>query len=134
MNDYIYGKGGKDSLRGGKGDDFIHAGKGKDRLKGKSGNDVLYGGRGDDKMTGGSGKDVFILSKGRDIITDFDINQDDIGLVYALDLTFKQIGNDLQINGNDGVNTLLRNIEKDDFLTNFPDNLFDAAAVEVTLI
>ena len=67
-------------------------------------------------------------------IVDFNIQKDAIGLVYALDLTFTQNGDDLQISGNDGVNTLLRNVDKDDFLANFPDNLFDAAAVEVTLI
>lgn len=94
----------------------------------------MNGGEGNDKLTGNGGIDIFVLSAGRDIITDFNIQKDAIGLVYALDLTFTQNGDDLQISGNDGVNTLLRNVDKDDFLANFPDNLFDAAAVEVSLI
>ena len=130
----MYGRKGNDTLIGAQGDDVMQGGFGNDTLKGGSGDDVLYGGEGNDKLTGNGGKDVFILSNGRDIITDFNLDKDAIGLVYALDLTFTQIGEDLQINGNDGVNTLLRNVDKDDFLANFPDNLFDAAAVEVTLI
>ena len=133
-NDHLYGRKGNDTLIGAQGDDVMQGGVGNDILKGGSGDDVLYGGEGNDTLTGNGGKDVFILSTGRDIITDFNIKKDAIGLVYALDLTFTQIGNDLQIKGNDGVNTLLRNVDKDDFLANFPDNLFDAAAVEVTLI
>ena len=133
-DDYLYGMNGNDTLIGERGDDVLQGGLGNDILKGGIGNDVLYGGSGNDNLNGNKGEDVFILSKGRDIITDFNINEDAIGLIYALDLTFKQIGNDLQINGDDGVNTLLRNVDKDDFLAYFPDNLFDAAAVEVSLI
>ncbi|WP_250398536.1 calcium-binding protein [Synechococcus sp. MU1648] len=133
-NDYLYGQKGNDTIIGEKGDDLLQGGFGNDSLKGGLGDDVLYGGEGNDKLTGNGGKDIFVLSAGRDIITDFNIQKDAIGLVYALDLTFTQNGDDLQISGNDGVNTLLRNVDKDDFLANFPDNLFDAAAVEVSLI
>jgi len=133
-SDHLYGKKGNDTLIGAQGNDVLQGGVGKDSLKGGQGDDVLYGGEGNDTLIGNGGKDVFILSAGRDIITDFNVDKDAIGLVYALDLTFTQMGDDLQINGNDGVNTLLRNVDKGDFLANFPDNLFDAAAVEVTLI
>ena len=47
---------------------------------------------------------------------------------------FKQKGNDLKILGNDNVRTLLLNINKDDFLANYPDNLEKVPAVEIDLI
>ena len=57
------------------------------------------------------------------MITDFKVKKDAIGLVYALDLKFKQKGDDLMITGNDSVRTLLLDVDKEKFLANFPDNL-----------
>ena len=119
---------------GGKGADVLQGGNGKDELKGGAKNDVLYGGKKADVLTGNTGKDTFILSKGKDVITDFKAGKDAIGLVYALDLNFKQKGDDLLVKGNDGVKTLLLNTDKDNFLTNFPDNLEIVPAVEINLI
>ena len=104
------------------------------KKKGGDGDDILYGGGGRDKITGGKGEDIFVLSSGKDIIRDFDLKLDSIGLIYALDLTFIRQDNDLLIKGNDGVSTLLKGIQKDDFLAQYPDNLQSVPAVEVDLI
>ncbi|AII42743.1 hypothetical protein KR100_05110 [Synechococcus sp. KORDI-100] len=129
--DYLYGGQDADKLRGRKGADNLQGHSGPDNLKGGKGNDVLYGAKGGDTLTGGRGSDVFVLSPGKDVVTDFNINQDGIGLVNALELTFTQQGDDLRIEGNDKVNTLLLNIDKDAFLANFPGNLQIVPAVEV---
>ncbi|QNJ03578.1 hypothetical protein [Synechococcus sp. PROS-U-1] len=132
--DYLYGDNGADSLMGGNGADVLQGGNGKDALKGGAGRDILYGGKEADVLTGNTGKDTFILSKGKDVITDFKVKKDAIGLVYALDLNFKQKGDDLLIKGNDGVKTLLLDTDKDKFLSNFPGNLEIVPAVEINLI
>ena len=75
-----------------------------------------------------------MLSKGKDVVTDFKVKKNAIGLVNPLDLEFKQKGIDLLIKGNDGVKTLLVNVDKDQFLAQFPGNLEQVPAVEVNLI
>ncbi len=83
-NDVIYGNGARDILLGNAGDDT---------LMGSDGDDVLVGGAGSDRLTGGSGSDVFVYgqatgtagsgtgSMGTDIIEDFRVGIDVIGLV-----------------------------------------------------
>ena len=118
-NDYLYGDNGKDQLIGGKNADVLQGGKGNDELKGNAGKDILYGDNGDDQLTGGAKRDVFVLSRGKDVITDFKVGTDDIGLVYALDLKLKQKGDNLVMRTSDNiVNTKLLNVNKDDFLKN----------------
>jgi Ca2+-binding RTX toxin-like protein len=133
-DDYLFGDENSHKIKGGKGNDVLQGGTGKDTLIGGNGKDVLYGDKGGDKLKGGNGRDIFVLSKGKDVITDFKIGEDDLGLVYALDLSFKQKGNDLRIKGTDNVNTLLLDIKKADFLEDFPNNLQIVPAVEVNLI
>nr|WP_255347502.1 BspA family leucine-rich repeat surface protein [Synechococcus sp. KORDI-100] len=133
-DDYQYGGKGADKLRGNKGSDVLLADSGKDLLKAGKGDDVAYGGKGNDTLTGGKGEDVFVLSSGKDVVTDFNVNQDGIGVVYAIDLQFNQKGDDLQIKGNDGVNTLLLNTDKEEFLANYPNNLEVIPVVEVDVI
>ena len=130
-DDYLFGGANHDILRGQAGNDVLEGQKGNDILDGGRGNDVLYGGFGEDSLTGGTGKNVFILSPDKDVITDFKVRKDAIGLVHALDLTLTQKGDDLLIRGDDGVNTLLKGVEKDDFLVNYPDNLQIVPAVSV---
>ena len=112
---------------------MLNGGTGNDTIQGGGNSDVIYGANGQDVLTGNGGKDVFVLSPGRDTITDFNIKKDVIGLVYPLDLKIKQKGKDLQIKGNDNVNTLILNIDRDDFLANYPDNLQIVPAVDVFL-
>jgi Ca2+-binding RTX toxin-like protein len=120
-DDYLYGDNQSDTLRGGKGKDVLQGGSGKDDLYGGAKSDVLYGGPAADVLTGSGGRDVFVLSSGKDVITDFKIGKDDIGLVYALNLSLKQKGDDLLIRGDDNVRTLLEGINKEDFLADQGD-------------
>ena len=46
-----------------------------------------------------------------------------MGLVQALNLSSIQKGSDHLIRGDDGVKTLLKSVEKNDFLANYRDNL-----------
>ncbi len=86
-NDRIGGKGGNDELFGDAGDDLLWGDAGDDLLRGDLGNDTLTG----DNFSGGSGSDTFILAigEGTDIITDFEVGNDLIGLADGL--TFDQL-------------------------------------------
>jgi Ca2+-binding RTX toxin-like protein len=58
-------------------------GSGNDTLTGNSADNRLDGGLGNDTMTGGDGADTFVLSganSGADVITDFDVSEDQIDL------------------------------------------------------
>ncbi|MEL6350230.1 MAG: glycerophosphodiester phosphodiesterase family protein [Cyanobacteria bacterium J06627_28] len=81
-NDRIGGKGGNDQLFGGEGDDFIWGDDGDDLLRGGLGNDTLTG----DDNSGGMGKDTFVLAlgEGTDLIQDFVLGTDLIGLAGGL--------------------------------------------------
>ena len=71
---------------GGDGGDFLYGDNGNldddDTLDGGAGDDSLYGGGGDDLLTGGHGRDVFYFNdhSGIDTVTDFNPNEDRIGL------------------------------------------------------
>jgi Ca2+-binding RTX toxin-like protein len=60
-------------------DDLIDGGTGADVIDGGIGEDTITGGAGDDTLTGGAGDDVFVIDDGfgADVITDFDIADDD---------------------------------------------------------
>lgn len=64
--------------------DSIDGGAGADVLEGQQGADTLRGGTGNDTMTGGEGDDVFALEDGAgtDVITDFDIGDDNSDGVF----------------------------------------------------
>ena len=81
-NDRIGGKGGNDLLFGDEGDDMIWGDAGDDLLYGGLGNDTLTG----DNFSGGKGSDTFAFAVGHgtDIITDFEVGTDVIGLLGAL--------------------------------------------------
>ncbi|MEO1393033.1 MAG: glycerophosphodiester phosphodiesterase family protein [Cyanobacteria bacterium J06634_5] len=81
-NDRIGGKGGNDELLGEMGDDRIWGDDGDDLIRGGLGNDILTG----DDASGGSGSDTFIFAagEGADIITDFEVGTDFIGLAGGL--------------------------------------------------
>lgn len=98
----FYGGGGKDTLKGAGGPAHLFGGKGHDTLTGGSNDDVLYGDKGRDVLTGGDGKDVFVaqpidaaavksavgargregspLSKFYDLVEDFELGKDKIGI------------------------------------------------------
>jgi Putative Ig domain/RTX calcium-binding nonapeptide repeat (4 copies) len=90
-NDQLYGEAGNDQLYGGDGDDLLLGGDGDDQLFGGNGSDRLIGGTGNDVLSGGTGADIFVLAAGAgtDIIRDFRLGEDQIGL--ASGLTFGQL-------------------------------------------
>ncbi len=69
--DYTHGRGGHDVINGNGGKDFLIGGPGAD---------TLDGGLGSDTLKGGGGPDRFVLTErsGKDIIKDFNPNQDKI--------------------------------------------------------
>ena len=73
-------------------------------------------------LDGGKGEAVFEAGEGA------------MGLVQALHLSSIQKGSDHLIRGDDGVNTLLKGVEKDDFLANYPDNLQIVPAISVDVL
>jgi large repetitive protein len=85
-NDFISGNEQSDILGGCEGNDTIYGGEDNDTLCGCQGDDILYGDLGNDSLIGGSGNDVFVLKAGRgfDVIVDFTIGQDAIGLTGGL--------------------------------------------------
>ena len=86
-DDRLSGGNGIDTLFGLDGNDVLLGGNGTDTLWGGAGNDLLDGGNGNDLLYGGSGNDIFVLSRtgnGTDLILDFSIGQDQIGLSGGL--------------------------------------------------
>ncbi|MEG3891744.1 hypothetical protein QT973_15095 [Microcoleus sp. Z1_A1] len=85
-NDFISGNQEADILGGCEGNDTIYGGLDNDTLTGGKGSDLLDGGMGNDSLIGGSGNDIFALKAGQgfDIIADFTIGQDLIGLSGGL--------------------------------------------------
>ena len=57
-----------------------------------------------------------------------------MGLVQPLHLSSLQKGSDHLIRGDDGVNTLLKGVEKGDFLANYSDNLQLVPAISVDVL
>ncbi len=90
--DLISGNQGNDIIDGGAGGDTMRGGKGNDNLFGGAGSDDIYGDVGSDTLTGGEGFDNFVLERegepvgidDADVITDFNIEEDGIGLVGGL--------------------------------------------------
>ena len=105
-NDQVFAGGGQDRVWGGLNDDVLHGEAGADQLWGEDGNDALFGGEGDDLLYGGAGSDrlrggfgsdvllgggdsdLFILAagEGTDVIKDFRLGEDKIGLANGLTL------------------------------------------------
>jgi len=73
----------------GEGNDIFFGESGDDRIIGNDDDDILFGGRGKDELDGGSGVDTFVFGVGdgsfdkekADIIKDFEVGTDRIGLV-----------------------------------------------------
>ncbi|MEL7039548.1 MAG: hypothetical protein AAFO04_28645, partial [Cyanobacteria bacterium J06592_8] len=114
------GEGGDDVISGGDGDDRI-GGKdgwdlltgdaGEDEIFGDDGNDTLMGGTGNDTLTGddgsgGQGSDLFVFGNGdgTDLITDFEVGTDFIGLVEG-ELSFEEL-EIVEIDGDAAINVI----------------------------
>ena len=61
---------GKNTIKGGKGDDVLTGGDKVDTILGGDGDDTLVSGEGNDTLTGGAGNDLFTLGKGTNVVTD----------------------------------------------------------------
>ena len=87
-SDILYGGKGSDRIGGKGGDDKLYGDDGDDTLFGDAGDDLLRGGKGSDRLTGGAGQDTFALAygEGTDIIEDFKVGEDLIGLVGTIKL------------------------------------------------
>lgn len=94
-NDSLFGGSGNDKISGQEGDDTLLGGFGNDTLYGEAGDDVIDGGdgndfilawKGNDTVSGGDGSDTFVFapSHGTDIIADFVVGEDFIGLKQGL--------------------------------------------------
>jgi alkaline phosphatase D len=95
-DDAIYGGDGEDYIVGGLGDDLLYGDADQDYVIGGGGSDILRGGPGVDYLIGdgpllGAGADIFVLApdEGSDVIADFDITADFIGLAGGL--TYDQL-------------------------------------------
>ncbi|GBF82577.1 beta strand repeat-containing protein [Aphanothece sacrum] len=119
-NDRLYGGDGIDDLNGGTGKDLLYGGNSNDilfgnddddTLFGEAGDDLLDGGKGNDVLHGGLGNDIFAIAvgNGNDIVQDFQIGFDKIGLSGGLLFT------QLTIFGF-GTNTFIRNTSTSELL------------------
>ncbi len=104
-DDRLFGDKGNDKLAGGDDDDDLFGGEGNDKLDGGKDDDDLNGGVGNDLLTGGRGRDDFFFGPGfgRDVVTDFDDDDDRIvfddlfGSFQAVKAASKQVGDDTVI-------------------------------------
>lgn len=83
LNNVIEGNSGNNRLLGQKRNDQVYGKNGDDYLIGGSGNDSLWGGPGNDTLSGNGEADTFNFNspnEGFDVIEDFDIDQDVIGI------------------------------------------------------
>lgn len=91
-DDALFGNIGDDTLYGDVGNDLLRGGQGNDWLYGEDGNDILIGDLGLDTLVGGLGQDTFVLRPedaassvdGADVILDWDLNVDRLGLSGGL--------------------------------------------------
>jgi len=134
-HDQIYGGLRGDILSGGDDSDFLFGEEGADFLFGDDGNDILTGGLDNDTLTGGAGYDIFVFAadSGRDVITDFNVNDDLIDLTAyntdVSDLRFSQNSEGITLFIGSSI-IFLENIFRDDLtLDNFifvdPDSISD---------
>ena len=148
-DDFVVGRDGNDRLRGDlnndtvtgdNGDDLLFGGKGLDLLFGGAGNDTLSGDLDQDTLIGGFGSDLFLLRPNgavtdvalADLITDFEIGVDTIGLTGGL--TFANLRLEAV-----GCNTVIRVAASDEVLAVVnsvkPDRLFGSfVSANITLI
>ncbi|MCF6237708.1 MAG: hypothetical protein L3J79_02665, partial [Candidatus Marinimicrobia bacterium] len=82
-------------------DDIITGNSDINELLGGAGNDIITGGAGDDLLFGGDGDDAYVFGLGDGVNTiletsGFDTLQLGVGITFN-DLTFTQVGNDLDI-------------------------------------
>ncbi|NMG60778.1 hypothetical protein E1H12_20250 [Geitlerinema sp. P-1104] len=125
-NNLVFGNEGDDVIQGGDGDDTLFGGQGDDSLVGGYGDNVLSGDLGNDTLTGGGGNNMFVLREdgGTDLITDFTLGRDVIGLLDDLSfesLEFSQVDEDAMIRFGEETLAILLEVDATDLAsdTNF---------------
>ncbi len=132
-DDKLDGGDGTDFLKGGAGNDYLNGGAGNDKLVGGSGADTIEGGAGDDHMWGGNwsadgSSDTFVISagSGKDMIHDFEADQDVIDLSsYGLEfsdvaalMTDKGWATEIDLSGLEGAEAgdklIIKSVDPDD--------------------
>ena len=80
--DTLLGEAGNDILNGDRGADLLRGGSDQDIISGGGGNDLIFGGTGNDALFGDRGRDIFVFAPGEDadIVFDFELGKDKIGL------------------------------------------------------
>lgn len=140
-HDQIYGGGRGDILSGGDDSDFLFGEEGADFLYGDAGNDILTGGADNDTLTGGAGYDIFVFGpdSGRDVIKDFNVNDDLIDLTAyntdVSDVRFSQNSQGITLFIGSSI-VFIENVFRDDMtLDNFifvdPDTISDEDDMEI---
>ncbi|MGB3239131.1 MAG: hypothetical protein WBB29_12600, partial [Geitlerinemataceae cyanobacterium] len=120
-------QGGDDTILGGNGDDKLYGEAGDDVINGGDGDDFILAWKGNDTVSGGAGHDIFVFSPshGTDIIADFVVGEDRIGLKRDLEFS------DLSVTTN-GVNTEIAvGDETLAILNGVTDSLTAASFVEI---
>ena len=79
-HDIVAGNVARNVILLGSGDDLANGKGGDDRIRGEDGSDTLLGGPGSDRLAGGDGADSFVFSAGRDVVADFEDDQDTLVL------------------------------------------------------
>ncbi len=140
FTDTLVGSTGDDQLAGNNGHDVIFGGAGRDLIFGGNGNDRIIGNAGDDSLYGQAGNDTFVFnfSDGRDVIYDFTSGADEIefnnGPASMADLTFTQVGSNLEIGSVNGTVVLFgltqADISASDFAFNSPPAGSEQAILE----
>jgi Ca2+-binding RTX toxin-like protein len=95
---YLYGRGGADTLRGGSARDFIYGGNQNDTIYGAGDNDELWGGDHDDWIYGEAGFDVAHGESGNDHIYG-GIGEDTLFGEAGIDELFGEADNDTLVGG-----------------------------------
>lgn len=106
---------GLDTLEGGKGNDTLIGGTGADVLEGGGDADRLRGDAGDDSLSGGTGRDTFVFAvrSGHDVISDFNLMEDQIDFAPGVTHSETASGHDTLIHyGTRGDTILLVGIDQ----------------------
>ena len=119
VNNFLYGKGGNDTITAGDTGDHIYGGASNDRIDGGDGDDYLVGGTGNDLINGGNGSDYyeFQLGGGHDQVdnaaTDNATATDSINFgnedIAPADIVLSRVSDDLLITVNASDSITIKN-------------------------
>ncbi|MDP2902349.1 MAG: cadherin-like domain-containing protein [Methylovulum sp.] len=105
--DALYGQGGADVLKGGRGDDHLYGQGGSDTLLGELGDDTLYGDYGNDTLAGGEGNDTLYGEQDNDYMEGGTGDDSLFGTGGGLDTMSGGAGNDTYYLDFDGLKDIV---------------------------